>query len=103
MTLTTPTLRPGRGPSPRGGPSGDPPGPGTAPSPLPVAFLGRTSTIALQDPAAFLASAAPQGHRTKLPDGWYIAAHYWDLNRGLDLEAARPRFRVRGAERRDPP
>jgi DNA invertase Pin-like site-specific DNA recombinase len=53
--------------------------------PVPVAFLGRTSTLVVQDPAASLRRQlrACQG---KLPAGWFIAAHYWDIESGgLDL------------------
>jgi site-specific DNA recombinase len=59
-------------------------GPG---QPVPVAFLGRTSTLALQDPAASLRRQLREVE-AKLPAGWFIAAHYWDIESGgLDLEA----------------
>jgi site-specific DNA recombinase len=68
-----------------------PTGPMTAASaapaePVPVAFLGRTSTLLLQDPAASLQRQLREV-KTKLPPGWFIAAHYWDIESGgLDLE-----------------
>ncbi len=59
----------------------------TAPAePVPVAFLGRTSTLLLQDPAASLRRQARQV-QDKLPPGWFISAWYWDIESGgLDLE-----------------
>jgi site-specific DNA recombinase len=60
---------------------------GTEPVPVPVAFLGRTSTMVLQDPAASLRRQL--GKVTgRLPAGWFIAVHFWDIESGgLDLEA----------------
>src|SRR5579862_810575 len=61
---------------------------GTVPgsSPVPVAFLGRTSTMVLQDPAASLRRQLRKV-TDKLPGGWFIAAHFWDVESGgLDLE-----------------
>src|SRR5215831_12821438 len=60
---------------------------GSAPAePVPVAFLGRTSTLLLQDPAASLRRQAREV-QAKLPPGWFIAAWYWDVESGgLDLE-----------------
>jgi hypothetical protein len=60
---------------------------GSAPAePVPVAFLGRTSTLLLQDPAASLRRQAREVH-AKLPPGWFIAAWFWDVESGgLDLE-----------------
>ena len=59
----------------------------TAPAePVPVAFLGRTSTLLLQDPAASLRRQAREV-QDKLPPGWFINAWYWDIESGgLDLE-----------------
>jgi DNA invertase Pin-like site-specific DNA recombinase len=59
---------------------------GTGSSPVPVAFLGRTSTLVLQDPAASLGRQLRKVQE-RLPDGWFIAAHFWDVESGgLDLE-----------------
>jgi site-specific DNA recombinase len=59
----------------------------TAPAePVPVAFLGRTSTLLLQDPAASLRRQAREVQE-KLPPGWFIGAWFWDIESGgLDLE-----------------
>src|SRR2546421_12670048 len=59
----------------------------TAPAePVPVAFLGRTSTLLLQDPAASLRRQAREV-QAKLPPGWFIAAYFWDIESGgLDIE-----------------
>ena len=57
------------------------------PAPVPVAFVGRTSTLALQDPRASL-SRQLRAARDWLPAGWFIAAVYWDIESGgIDLEA----------------
>jgi site-specific DNA recombinase len=54
--------------------------------PVPVAFLGRTSTLLLQDPAASLRRQAREV-QAKLPPGWFIAAWFWDIESGgLDIE-----------------
>jgi DNA invertase Pin-like site-specific DNA recombinase len=60
---------------------------GSAPAePVPVAFLGRTSALLLQDPAASLRRQAREV-QAKLPPGWFIAAWFWDIESGgLDLE-----------------
>lgn len=56
------------------------------PVPVPVAFLGRTSTQILQDPDASLRRQLAKVE-SRLPTGWFIAAHYWDIESGgLDLE-----------------
>ena len=53
---------------------------------VPVAFLGRTSTLEMQDPVASLRRQI-RSSRTWLPPGWFIAAYYWDVESGgLDLE-----------------
>jgi site-specific DNA recombinase len=58
-----------------------------APEPVPVAFLGRTSTLYMQDPAASIARQY-RSSREWLPPGWFIAASYWDIESGgLDIEA----------------
>jgi site-specific DNA recombinase len=54
--------------------------------PVPVAFLGRTSTLTMQDPVASLRRQLREV-TGKLPAGWFIAAHYWDIESGgLDLD-----------------
>jgi DNA invertase Pin-like site-specific DNA recombinase len=59
-------------------------GPG---EPVPVAFLGRTSTLEMQDPVASLRRQI-RASRAWLPPGWFISAWYWDVESGgLDLEA----------------
>ena len=58
----------------------------TTAEPVPVAFLGRTSTLVVQDPAASLRRQL-RASQDKLPAGWFIAAHYWDIESGgLDLD-----------------
>ena len=60
--------------------------PSTPAEPVPVAFVGRTSTLALQDPRASL-NRQLRAARTWLPPGWFIAAVYWDIESGgIDLE-----------------
>ena len=54
--------------------------------PVPVAFIGRTSTLALQDPGASLRRQL-RSARGWLPPGWFLAAVYWDIESGgIDLE-----------------
>jgi hypothetical protein len=54
--------------------------------PVPVAFLGRTSTLELQDPRASLRRQV-RASQEWLPAGWFIAAYYWDVESGgLDLD-----------------
>ncbi|HEV2371845.1 MAG TPA: recombinase family protein [Streptosporangiaceae bacterium] len=54
--------------------------------PVPVAFLGRTSTLLMQDPRASLQRQLREV-KAKLPPGWFIAAHFWDIESGgLDLD-----------------
>ncbi len=61
-------------------------GKGGPAEPVPVAFLGRTSTIGLQDPATSLRRQL-RGVTDKLPPGWFIAAWYWDVESGgIDLD-----------------
>ena len=63
------------------------PGLGGAGEPVPVAFVGRTSTLELQDPVASLRRQI-RSSAAALPAGWFIAAWYWDIESGgLDLEA----------------
>src|SRR5690242_21447502 len=57
-----------------------------APVPVPVAFLGRTSTLVMQDPVQSL-NRQLREVQAKLPPGWFIAAHYWDIESGgMDLD-----------------
>ncbi len=54
--------------------------------PVPVAFIGRTSTLALQDPRASL-NRQLRAARDWLPPGWFLASIYWDIESGgIDLE-----------------
>ena len=58
----------------------------TGTSPVPVAFLGRTSTLVMQDPVASMRLQV-RGVQAKLPAGWFIAAWFWDIESGgLDIE-----------------
>ena len=60
---------------------------GAPAEPVPVAFLGRTSTLEMQDPRASLRRQL-RSSQEWLPPGWFIAAVYWDVESGgLDLEA----------------
>ena len=76
-------------------------GPG---EPVPVAFVGRTSTLELQDPVASLRRQV-RSCQAACPPGWFIAAWYWDIESGgLDLEAPLPGRRLPAVRRRrDPP
>jgi site-specific DNA recombinase len=59
---------------------------GVISEPVPVAFTGRTSTLYLQDPVASLRRQLRECE-AKLPPGWFIAAHYWDIESGgMDIE-----------------
>ncbi len=54
--------------------------------PVPVAILARTSTLALQDPFASLNRQITSA-REWLPEGFYVAGYYWDVESGgLDIE-----------------
>ncbi len=58
----------------------------TGAGPVPVAFLGRTSTLVMQDPVASMRRQV-RGVQAKLPAGWFIASWYWDIESGgLDIE-----------------
>ena len=58
-------------------------GPG---QPVPVAMLGRTSTLEMQDPFGSITRQITSA-REWLPEGFYIAGYYWDIESGgLDLE-----------------
>jgi site-specific DNA recombinase len=55
-------------------------------SPVPVAVLARTSTLYLQDPLASL-QRQYRSCEEWLPQGWYVAGFYWDVESGaIDLE-----------------
>ena len=55
--------------------------------PVPVAMLGRTSTLEMQDPYGSITRQITSA-REWLPEGFYIAGYYWDIESGgLDLEA----------------
>jgi len=55
--------------------------------PVPVAFLGRTSTLEMQDPVASLHRQV-RSCQAWLPPGFHLVAYYWDVESGgLDLEA----------------
>ena len=67
---------------------------GTSPQPavtatVPVAFVGRTSTTTAQDPVQSLTRQARRAEE-RLPEGFYIARYYWDVESGgtdLDLRS----------------
>jgi hypothetical protein len=80
-TIMTLAASPGRSPRPGGAPI--PGGPAEA---VPVAFLGRTSTLEMQDPRASLRRQA-RAAQDALPPGFQIVAWYWDIESGaLDLK-----------------
>ncbi len=55
-------------------------------SPLPLAFLGRTSTAIVQDPVSSMRRQA-RSAQEKAPPGPFIAAWFWDIESGgIDLE-----------------
>ncbi len=61
--------------------------------PVPLAFVGRTSTSTVQNPAESLNRQIRRA-RERLPQGFYIARYYWDVESGgTDLDA-RSRFDV---------
>ena len=83
-------------------------GAGTGPAgpaePVPVAFLGRTSTLALQDPRRVPAPAAPRPRRPGCRPAGPSPAYYWDIESGgLDLEAPQPGRRLAAVRRRRHP
>jgi len=72
-------------PAPR--PQLTPAGTAVTAEPVPVAFIGRTSTLTLQDPRASLRRQL-RSTQEWLPPGWFLAAVYWDIESGgIDLEA----------------
>ena len=61
--------------------------------PVALAFVGRTSTSTVQNPVESLNRQVRRAHE-RLPEGFYIARHYWDIESGgTDLDA-RSRFDV---------
>jgi DNA invertase Pin-like site-specific DNA recombinase len=61
--------------------------------PVALAFVGRTSTSTVQNPVESLNRQVRRA-RERLPEGFYIARHYWDIESGgTDLDA-RSRFDV---------
>ncbi|HEV2370984.1 MAG TPA: recombinase family protein [Streptosporangiaceae bacterium] len=55
-------------------------------APVPVAFIGRTSTAVVQDPVASMRRQVRKSQE-KLPPGWFISVYYWDIESGgLDLD-----------------
>jgi hypothetical protein len=66
--------------------AGGHPAPGGPAELVPVAFLGRTSTLETQDPRASLRRQA-RAAQDALPPGFRIVAWYWDIESGaLDLK-----------------
>src|SRR5215467_14423844 len=56
-------------------------------APLPLAFLGRTSTLVVQDPVSSMRRQL-RSVQEKAPPGSFIAAWFWDVESGgMDLEA----------------
>src|SRR5258707_2316081 len=45
---------------------------------VPVAFIGRTSTLVMQDPAASLRRQVRESE-AKLPPGFFISRYFWDI------------------------
>src|SRR5215469_3729131 len=69
-----------------GTPALAPPDVADGPAPLPLAFLGRTSTAIVQDPVSSMRRQV-RSAQEKAPAGSFIAAWYWDIESGgLDLE-----------------
>jgi len=61
--------------------------------PVALAFVGRTSTSTVQNPVESLGRQVRRAHE-RLPEGFYIARYYWDIESGgTDLDA-RSRFDV---------
>ena len=62
---------------------------GTVVGLVPMAFVGRTSTATAQDPVASLRKQMRRAEE-RLPEGFYIARWYWDIESGgtdLDLRS----------------
>jgi len=68
-------------------------------APLPLAFLGRTSTLVVQDPVSSMRRQL-RSVQEKAPPGSFIAAYFWDIESGgMDIEqrghgSAHERFEV---------
>src|SRR5216683_2301597 len=61
--------------------------------PVDLAFVGRTSTSTVQNPVESLSRQVRRAHE-RLPQGFYIARYYWDVESGgTDLDA-RSRYDV---------
>jgi site-specific DNA recombinase len=61
--------------------------PATSVGTVPVAFVGRTSTVHMQDPVQSLARQMRRAAE-RMPAGFYIARWYWDVESGgTDLDA----------------
>jgi hypothetical protein len=59
-----------------------------SPTPVPVAWLGRTSTEDAQDPTLSLPRQLSNA-RAALPAGWVIVAHFYDVESGRKDPGAR--------------
>jgi site-specific DNA recombinase len=49
--------------------------------PVPVAFIGRTSTLVMQDPAASIRRQVRESE-AKLAPGFFISRYFWDIESG---------------------
>jgi site-specific DNA recombinase len=59
---------------------------GTTLAPIPVAFVGRTSTLTMQDPVESLTRQIRRA-KERMPDGLFISRYYWDVESGgTDLD-----------------
>jgi hypothetical protein len=67
MGITTPAPQPGISAGPA--------------DPVPVAFIGRTSTLVMQDPAASMRRQVRESE-AKLPPGFFISRYFWDIESG---------------------
>src|SRR5258707_5439423 len=64
MGITSPAPQPGMNAGPA--------------EPVPVAFIGRTSTLVMQDPSASMRRQVRES-QAKLPPGFFISRHYSDI------------------------
>jgi site-specific DNA recombinase len=67
MGITSPAPQPGMSAGPA--------------EPVPVAFIGRTSTLVMQDPAASMRRQVRESE-AKLPPGFFISRYFWDIESG---------------------